>query len=112
MARARVVHEIKYDRHGPYLRLQPPPRKASHAFRIARQISRKMTDPMVAVIRLPQKSGTTSKRSFSNRNPPTTEPTTHTPRLYSRPPRPPRIWVASHPATRPMMIQAMTPIVL
>src|SRR5262249_12568737 len=73
---------------------------------------RKITAPIVAVIKLPQKSGTTSRRSFSKRKPPTTAPTRPTARLYSRPPRPPKIFVASHPASNPTMIQAMTPMVL
>src|SRR5262249_26666643 len=82
-----------------------------HAFRIARQIRRNTMAPIVAVIRLPQKSGTTSSRSFSKRKPPTMAPTSPTARLYNKPLRPPRIWVASQPASNPIMIQAMTPMV-
>src|SRR5262249_20567016 len=78
----RVFHKVKDNRHGTYLRLLPHPRKAGQAPRIARQMSRNMTAPTVAVIRLPQKSGTTSSFSFSNRNPPTIAPTRPTARLH------------------------------
>ena len=111
MARARVV-EVEDDGHGPYLRLPRVRRKAAmrrsahQARRIARQISRKTMAPMVAVIRLPQKSGMTCRLSFSNRKPPTMAPTRPTARLPKMPPRPPRMTCASQPAIRPMTIQA------
>ena len=95
-----------------YLRLRRARRKAGphrpqiRPAWIARQISRKMMAPMVAVIRLPQKSGMTCRLSFSNRKPPTMAPTRPTARLWNSPPRPPRICVASQPAIRPMMIQS------
>jgi deoxyribose-phosphate aldolase len=44
-----------------------PARSCGYAFRIARQISRNTMAPIVAVIRFPQKSGTTSRRNFSKR---------------------------------------------
>ena len=79
MARTRVV-EVEDDGHERYLRLRRVRRKAAPrrpqirpALSPARS-SKKMTAPMVAVIRLPQKSGMTCRLSFSNRKPPTMAP--------------------------------------
>src|ERR1035437_2772541 len=89
MTRTRGIDEVEDDGHGPYLRALLCRRKAEsraggahQARRIARQISRNTMAPMVAVMRLPQKSGMTSSRSFSN----------------------------SQPAISPMMIQARMPM--
>ena len=70
------------------------PQGVHQARRIARQISRKMTAPMVAVIRLPQKSGIDRQiAASSNRKPPTMAPTRPTAMIAKMPPRPPRICV-------------------
>ena len=72
MARARAV-DVVDDGHALYLRLARPAPQGQ-ALRMARQIARNTMAPMVATIRLPQKSGITSRWSFSNRKPPTMAP--------------------------------------
>src|SRR6478752_1119416 len=112
MARPRIIHKIKNDSHGFYLRLRVGPRKVMWLrFSDRTPDQQKYDGADRRRNRLPQKSGTTSRRNFSKRNPPTIAPTSPTARLYIKPRRPPRICVASHPASNPTMIQAMTPMV-
>jgi hypothetical protein len=59
---------------------------------------------MVAVINSPQKSVTKFTLSFSNRNPPTSEPIRPTIKLRIRPWGALTIFAASQPATSPTMI--------
>lgn len=66
MARARIIYKVKNGCHDLYLRLRQGSRKSparlpAQALRIALQINKKTTAPIVAVIKLPQKSGMTSR---------------------------------------------------
>src|SRR6478609_9075815 len=112
MARPRIVHKIKNDSHGFYLRLRLRARKVMQLCFSDRAPDQQKHDSADRCRnQITPEIGTTSRRNFSKRKPPTIAPTSPTARLYNKPPRPPRICVASHPASNPTMIQAMTPMV-
>src|SRR5262245_54036049 len=112
VARARIAHEIEDDRHGFYLRLRVRPHKVERSRFSDRPPDQKKYD---GADRCGNQIAPEIRHHFQPKlfKKEATDDGAHEPtaRLYNKPPRPPRIWVASQPASNPIMIQAMTPMV-